>query len=59
MNLGSLGQKLGYDAGQFQIVSLDLSIETYKQFLLPSDFNYAPSFQQPELRVLMDNLFFT
>jgi len=46
-------------AGKFQIVSLDLSTETYKQFLLPSDFNYAPSFQQPDLRVLMDSLCFS
>ena len=46
-------------SGQFQIVSLDLSTETYKQFLLPSDFDYVPSFQQPDLRVLMDSLCFS
>jgi len=48
-------------ADQFLVVSLDLSTETYKQFLLPSDFNGVPSFriQQPVLRVLMDRLCFS
>jgi len=44
---------------QFSIVSLDLSTETYKQFLLPSDFNGVPSIRQPDLRVLMDSLCFS
>ncbi|KEH23068.1 putative F-box domain-containing protein [Medicago truncatula] len=48
-------------AEQFQILSLDLSTETYKTFLLPSDFNGVPSLhiQQPVLRVLSDSLCFS
>ncbi|XP_045819320.1 F-box/kelch-repeat protein At3g23880-like [Trifolium pratense] len=42
---------------QFVIVSLDLSTEKYKQFLLPLGFDHAP-FSQPVLRVLMDCLCF-
>ncbi|CAJ2630184.1 F-box/kelch-repeat protein At3g23880-like [Trifolium pratense] len=44
---------------QFVIVSLDLSTETYKQFLLPAalGFDHGP-ISQPSLRVLMDCLCF-
>jgi hypothetical protein len=40
------------------IVSLDLSTETYTQFLLPSGFDEVPHFQ-PTLHVLMDFLCFS
>jgi F-box interacting protein len=43
---------------QLVIVSLDLSTETYKQFMLPLGFNEVP-FSQPVLRVLMDSLCFS
>jgi F-box interacting protein len=43
---------------QFVIVSLDLSTETYKQFLLPLGFDEVP-FSQPLLRALMDCLYFS
>jgi F-box interacting protein len=43
---------------QFVILSLDLSTETYKQFLLPPGFDELP-FSHPDLRVLMDCLCFS
>ncbi|XP_045797809.1 F-box/kelch-repeat protein At3g23880-like [Trifolium pratense] len=43
---------------QIVIVSLDLSTETYKQFLLPPGFDVVPLFK-PVLRVLMDCLCFS
>ncbi|AES75691.1 putative F-box domain-containing protein [Medicago truncatula] len=43
---------------QFVIVSLDLSTETYTQFLLPFGFDEVPHFQ-PTLHVLMDCLCFS
>jgi F-box interacting protein len=43
---------------QFVIVSLDLSKETYKEFLLPLGFDVVP-FSQPLLRALMDCLCFS
>ncbi|XP_045797807.1 F-box/kelch-repeat protein At3g23880-like [Trifolium pratense] len=43
---------------KFGIVSLDLSTETYKQFLLPPGFDDVPFFH-PVLRVLMDSLCFS
>jgi hypothetical protein len=43
---------------QLVIVSLDLSTETYKQFLLPPGFDDV-LFVQPILRVLMDCLCFS
>jgi F-box interacting protein len=49
---------LGNYFNQFMIVSLDLSTETYTQFLLPSGFDEVPHFQ-PTLHVLMDFLCFS
>jgi F-box interacting protein len=43
---------------QFMIVSLNLSTETYTQFLLPSSFDQVPHFE-PTLQVLMDCLCFS
>ncbi|GAU28171.1 hypothetical protein TSUD_313300 [Trifolium subterraneum] len=43
---------------QFVIVSLDLSTETYKQYLLPQGFDEVP-FVQPDLSVLMGCLCFS
>ncbi|RHN39886.1 hypothetical protein MtrunA17_Chr8g0348801 [Medicago truncatula] len=40
------------------MVSLDLSIETYMQFCLPSGFDEVPYFQ-PTLQVLLDRLCFS
>ncbi|XP_058754612.1 F-box/kelch-repeat protein At3g23880-like [Vicia villosa] len=43
---------------QFLIVSLDLSTETYNQYLLPPDFDQVPP-QPPIIGVLGDRLFFS
>ncbi|GAU22821.1 hypothetical protein TSUD_142620 [Trifolium subterraneum] len=43
---------------RFVIVSLDLSTETYKEFLLPSGFDEVPRVE-PSLRILMDCLCFS
>jgi F-box interacting protein len=45
-------------AEDMSIISLYLSTETYKQFLLPPGFDTVP-FSQPVLRVLMDCLCFS
>ncbi|XP_058749954.1 F-box/kelch-repeat protein At3g23880-like [Vicia villosa] len=46
------------DVKQLVIVSLDLSTETYKKFLLPKDFIEVPCLE-PSLRVMMDCLCFS
>ncbi|GAU40142.1 hypothetical protein TSUD_163110 [Trifolium subterraneum] len=58
VNWLALDESIAHGEKFVAIVSLDLSMETYKQFLLPPSFDEVPFFH-PVLRVLMDRLCFS